>query len=804
MNQWYYILEGKVQGPLTEEDIHHVFSCGALPLSTLVWHDGMPAWAEANTCKSLQHVARTGVADDVPSSSSQSDRSCQVSNQPPNITPSLQEPTPSVIPAMSSPVIAICSLNHVTESKKSLKPESETLPKPIKIEASDEPDATIRSNPGEVAKANVQTWRALFSNRDLQILACIVALITVLVWQGHNRHLRPKASETVTDSSLLTSGVISPHQFIRNVYEKQNSIALLTALGDIEGALSLVQAQNPEHRGNQISGMNKVIRVLMEFGENEKASDVLKRTTQELQKVRIADENEMEALCNVAESASQLAAKQTAYALYSKALTDFRTPNFLGLELDEIPLVMLVESVATSDFSDWAKTIAQTRIRHPLNRAGALCAVANGLSKKSKHQEALVLVERALALTDQYTPNGASSDKSAKDAAYGNISEAFAMTGEDKRSSEINERIYKSSYRVEVLARTASQLAKSGKHTSSRKLALLALNGSSAVGEDVLRSLVQAQLMETFVVLKETQKALSIIELIRDPGWKDNATLTLAATLTTEKNFKKALLLANEIKDDAHRLECSQKMAWNLVFRTNPSGRCQLSKSFTTDELEFSRAIASLLSTNTIVRSAQTKPPEPTTNGLVTGKTNDVNDDAEKQFVLGALYELGTGVEQNSALAVKYFRNAADQNHVLAQYTLGVCYHEGRGVRQDDTESARWYGKAAAQHYAEAQMALGFCYQKARGVPKDDVEAVKWFRRAAEQNDARGHYLLGCSYSLSQGVAKDDVLAYAWLSLAARTDKAAAVLRDGTKEQMSPAQINEGQKRFNELQMRFR
>jgi len=54
MSEWYYILEGRPQGPLSEPEMRHVLSCGALPSTTLVWCEGMSAWTNATVLPDLQ------------------------------------------------------------------------------------------------------------------------------------------------------------------------------------------------------------------------------------------------------------------------------------------------------------------------------------------------------------------------------------------------------------------------------------------------------------------------------------------------------------------------------------------------------------------------------------------------------------------------------------------------------------------------------------------------------------------------------------------------------------------------------
>ena len=45
--RYYYILEEKQQGPVSEPDFRHIFDSGALPMTTPVWSDGMEGWEPA-------------------------------------------------------------------------------------------------------------------------------------------------------------------------------------------------------------------------------------------------------------------------------------------------------------------------------------------------------------------------------------------------------------------------------------------------------------------------------------------------------------------------------------------------------------------------------------------------------------------------------------------------------------------------------------------------------------------------------------------------------------------------------------
>jgi Sel1 repeat-containing protein len=61
---------------------------------------------------------------------------------------------------------------------------------------------------------------------------------------------------------------------------------------------------------------------------------------------------------------------------------------------------------------------------------------------------------------------------------------------------------------------------------------------------------------------------------------------------------------------------------------------------------------------------------------------------AQAQYELGIHYYDGAGVPKDSANALKCFREAADQDHALAQLALGRFYREGRlGLEKNPQEA---------------------------------------------------------------------------------------------------------------------
>jgi len=81
--------------------------------------------------------------------------------------------------------------------------------------------------------------------------------------------------------------------------------------------------------------------------------------------------------------------------------------------------------------------------------------------------------------------------------------------------------------------------------------------------------------------------------------------------------------------------------------------------------------------------------------------------DAEAQNELGeALYAGKRGMARNAVEAVKWFRQAAEQNLPAAQSNLGVCYERGDGVAKYEVEAYKWYLLAATQGDAKAKRNL--------------------------------------------------------------------------------------------------
>ena len=162
----------------------------------------------------------------------------------------------------------------------------------------------------------------------------------------------------------------------------------------------------------------------------------------------------------------------------------------------------------------------------------------------------------------------------------------------------------------------------------------------------------------------------------------------------------------------------------------------------------------------------------PDQGASVAGSASDGERDPQSRDLL----EQGLASEQrgDSALAVRYFRQAAERGSAWGQNNLGVNYLQGDGVPKDAAEGVRWLSKAAAQGLREAQAALGTCYVQGSGVEKNLIEGARWYTKAAEQGDAVAQRYLSLMYAVGMGVPKSNTEAVRWAREAASRGDAQA------------------------------
>ncbi|KAI7831422.1 kinase-like domain-containing protein [Gamsiella multidivaricata] len=98
-------------------------------------------------------------------------------------------------------------------------------------------------------------------------------------------------------------------------------------------------------------------------------------------------------------------------------------------------------------------------------------------------------------------------------------------------------------------------------------------------------------------------------------------------------------------------------------------------------------------------------------------------------YVLGEMYSQGHGVTKNEGEARRWHLSAARGGHAVSQHLMGVsCFKAGNHI-----EALKWYREAAEQENSDGQYKLGVMFYYGHGVPPDPIEAVHWMQKAANQ-----------------------------------------------------------------------
>ena len=133
------------------------------------------------------------------------------------------------------------------------------------------------------------------------------------------------------------------------------------------------------------------------------------------------------------------------------------------------------------------------------------------------------------------------------------------------------------------------------------------------------------------------------------------------------------------------------------------------------------------------------------------------------------------GATKDINLAIKYWLQAAEHGHHVAQYYVAWAYEYGQGVVSDEKQALFWYRKSAEKGNRDAKRAIGnFYYYGKAGLTKDYAEAVKWYQIAADDGNRYAQFDLGWAYEYGQGIEKDLHLALQWYQKSAAQGYAAA------------------------------
>ena len=103
---------------------------------------------------------------------------------------------------------------------------------------------------------------------------------------------------------------------------------------------------------------------------------------------------------------------------------------------------------------------------------------------------------------------------------------------------------------------------------------------------------------------------------------------------------------------------------------------------------------------------------------------------------------------------LQHWNELAENGNSVAQYNVDVMYDEGTGILQDSAKVINWWRKAAAQDHVLAQHNLALLYIECGG--EDDLrQAARWLKRAVTKGFVPSQYSLAKLYATGPGIKKD-------------------------------------------------
>lgn len=187
---------------------------------------------------------------------------------------------------------------------------------------------------------------------------------------------------------------------------------------------------------------------------------------------------------------------------------------------------------------------------------------------------------------------------------------------------------------------------------------------------------------------------------------------------------------------------------------------------------------------------------------LALKKANGGDNDAKLE--LAGYYLEQIGVTYDEELAIKWTKDAADNNHSEAQYRYARFLTDRSRYRPkkenpDEAEIIKYLTLAAEQNHLEAQAILGSKYYSGDAIQLDYEKSLKWLTIAAERGNVIAQRYLYRQYFFGYGVNKNFVEAYKW-AIIARQD--ADVLKNDyiieMEKQLSDDQLDEAEKNIDE------
>jgi TPR repeat protein len=145
----------------------------------------------------------------------------------------------------------------------------------------------------------------------------------------------------------------------------------------------------------------------------------------------------------------------------------------------------------------------------------------------------------------------------------------------------------------------------------------------------------------------------------------------------------------------------------------------------------------------------------------------DHNNELANSF-LGELYYKGDEIENESnsyfsrgksnfPMAFKHYLAAADMDDPNSQYMVGKMYENGTGVNKDTSKAVDYYLKAAKNQETKAIARLAEIYDEGIIVKRSSEDSLKWIKFGTQLKDGKSWFKLGQFHSKGNKERKPDL-----------------------------------------------
>lgn len=109
----------------------------------------------------------------------------------------------------------------------------------------------------------------------------------------------------------------------------------------------------------------------------------------------------------------------------------------------------------------------------------------------------------------------------------------------------------------------------------------------------------------------------------------------------------------------------------------------------------------------------------------------------------------------------------AKNGNAEAQFNIGEMYEVGYGVKQDKKQARYWISKSADQKYEVAGFKFLYLNIERDGLTGKNIDKVKELNKMAKHGNEQAQYYLGKMYAYGIGINKNPDVAIDWLKKAA-------------------------------------